>query len=83
MIHLSRLNGQGFVLNAELIRSIEQHPDTVITLINGDHNVVREPLDEVVRRVLDYRRSLRTLMPANPPHAVNPAPPGADTRHAV
>jgi flagellar protein FlbD len=82
VIHLSRLNGQAFVLNAELIRSIEQHPDTVITLINGDHAVVREPLEEVVRRVLDYRRSLRTLLPANPPLAVNHPEPGADTRQA-
>lgn len=83
MIHLTRLNGNTFVLNAELIRSIEQHPDTVITLINGDHAVVRESLDQVVSRVLDYRRSLRTLLPANPPVDMKAPEQGTDTCAAV
>lgn len=63
MISLTRLNGDRFVLNADLIRTIEQTPDTTITLVSGDHLVVREPSDEVVERVVEYARRLRTLLP--------------------
>ncbi|MEQ9095499.1 flagellar protein [Leptolyngbya valderiana BDU 20041] len=63
MIALTRLNGKAFVLNAELIRTIEENPDTTITLVNGDHIVVKEPMAEVVTRSVDYGRLLRRLMP--------------------
>jgi len=62
MISLTRLNGQRFVLNADLIRTVEQRPDTTITLVNGDHFIVMEPVEEVVNRAVDYGRSLRTLL---------------------
>lgn len=65
MIRVTRLNGKEFVLNAEIIRSLEENPDTVITLIGGEHLVVRERMDEIVARVIEYRRHLRTLMPAS------------------
>ncbi len=63
MITVTRLNGKQFVMNAELIRMIESTPDTVITLLGGDHIVVREPMDEVVRRAIDYARSVRAFGP--------------------
>ena len=63
MIVLTRLNGKGFVLNAELIRTIEENPDTTITLVSGDHIVVKEDMAEVVARSIDYGRLLRRLMP--------------------
>ena len=62
MIRLTRLNGQEFVVNAELIRTVEQRPDTTITLINGDHLIVQETMDEVVRRSIEYGQSLRKLL---------------------
>ncbi len=65
MIDVTRLNGARFILNAELIRTVESSPDTVITLVGGEHLVVLEPSDEIVRKVLEYRRHLRTLMPAS------------------
>lgn len=58
MIELSRLNGHPIVVNAELLKFVEQNPDTVITLVTGDKLVVREAAPEVIRRVLEYRRSL-------------------------
>lgn len=64
MIDLSRLDGSRFVLNAELIRQVEERPDTVITLVGGERIIVVEPMREVVRRVLDYRRLLRTIAPS-------------------
>lgn len=62
MIVLHRLNGERFVLNAELIRTIEQRPDTTISLTTGDRLVVREELDEVVDLAIDYGRSLRAFL---------------------
>ncbi|MCR9075304.1 MAG: flagellar FlbD family protein, partial [bacterium] len=53
MISVTRLNGRQFVLNAELIRTIEENPDTIITLISGEHLVVREDSKEIVRRVIE------------------------------
>lgn len=59
MIKLAKLKSPDmFVLNAELIETIEETPDTVITLTNGKKLIVEEPMDEVVRRVMEYRRAL-------------------------
>lgn len=63
MITVTRLNGKNLVVNAELIRSIEENPDTTITLINGDHIIVKEPMQQVVEKAIDYGRSLRRLLP--------------------
>jgi flagellar protein FlbD len=55
----SKTNKKGpFVLNAEIIETIEETPDTVITLTNGKKLIVEEPMDEIVRRVMKYRRAL-------------------------
>ena len=59
MIHLTRLNGQAYVLNADLIETLESTPDTTITLISGHKMNVLEPVDEVVGRVVEFRRSLQ------------------------
>jgi Uncharacterized protein, possibly involved in motility len=53
-----KTNDHDFVLNADLIETIEETPDTVITLTNGKKLIVAESMDEVVRRVMDYRRAL-------------------------
>jgi flagellar protein FlbD len=63
MIKLTRLSGEEFILNADLIRFIETGPDTFITLTTDDRLVVREKVDEVVARAIDYARRIR-LMPA-------------------
>lgn len=58
MIRLSRLNGFEIVVNAELIEWIESHPDTTLTLATGDKIVVREGLDEVIGKIMDYRKEI-------------------------
>lgn len=63
MIKLHRLNGQPFVVNAELIRTVESLPDTTVRLINGDTIIVSESIDDVVERAIEYGRSLRRLIP--------------------
>lgn len=63
MITLTRLNGQPFVINVELVRTVEERPDTTITLTTGDRVLVKESMTEVVERAIDYGRRLRTLLP--------------------
>ncbi|MGP1271910.1 MAG: flagellar FlbD family protein [Phycisphaerales bacterium] len=59
MIVVTRLNGTEFVLNAELIKTVERTPDTIVTLINGDRVMVRESMREVLERAIEYGRRLR------------------------
>lgn len=58
MIQLTRLNNQPLMVNADLIKFVEQAPDTVITLVTGDKLVVRESAQEVMDLILEFRRSL-------------------------
>lgn len=59
MICLTRLNGQQFVLNAEKIRFVEATPDTLVCCDTGDKVMVKEPLQEVIRRAIEYARLVR------------------------
>ena len=69
MIKVTRLDGEPFLLNAEMIRFVESRPDTFITLVGGERVVVRESMEEVLRRCLDYQRSKHLL-----PEPQRPAP---------
>jgi flagellar protein FlbD len=59
MIQLTRLNGQAFVVNADKIRFIEATPDTIVCCESGERLMVRESLQEVIRRAIDYARVIR------------------------
>lgn len=56
MIKLTRLDGEPFVLNAEMIRYVETRPDTFVTLTTGERMVVAESMDEVVNRAIAYQQ---------------------------
>jgi flagellar protein FlbD len=58
MIELTRLNGTPIIVNSDLIKTAESSPDTMLTLINGEKLIVREPCAEVTERVLVYRARL-------------------------
>ena len=64
VIKLTRLNGDEFVLNAEQIRFVESRPDTFITLTSNDRLIVKETVDEVVQRSVEYSRSIRSSVGA-------------------
>ncbi len=70
MIRLTHLDGEAFILNAELIRYVESRPDTFVTLISGERLIVREPMDVVMQRAVDYQRS-KFLIPN--PQPLTPA----------
>lgn len=59
MIHVTRLNAAPLILNSDLIEHIDVTPDTVITLTTGQSLRVRESAEEVVRRVVQFRRSIQ------------------------
>ena len=61
VIKLTRLNGNEFVINCDMIETIESTPDTVITLTNEHKWVVRETPDEVIERTVAFRRRVPAL----------------------
>ncbi len=58
MIRVTRFSGQQYLLNADLIETIESTPDTVITVLSGRKFIVRETADDLVERILAYRRGV-------------------------
>ena len=58
MIQVTRLGGRPFYLNSDLIESLEAVPDTTIQLTTGKKVLVTEPPDEVIRRIVEFRREI-------------------------
>ena len=58
MIHLTRLNNKPLFVNSDLIKFVEQSPDTLVTLITGEKIVVLEKPDEVLARIVEFRRAV-------------------------
>jgi flagellar protein FlbD len=61
MIKVTRLNGEEFIVNADLIQFVESRPDTYITLTTADRLIVRESVDEVVARCVSFARTVRVV----------------------
>jgi flagellar protein FlbD len=62
MIKVTRLNDSVLMINVEMIQSLQATPDTVITFTNHDRLMVKEPVEEISQRIVEYQR------------LVNPAP---------
>lgn len=62
MIELTATNGQLLVMNSDLIERIESIPETKITLTNGKYLLVNDTKEEIVNKVIDYRRKINTLI---------------------
>ncbi len=58
MIKLTGFNKKMFILNAEVIEKIEIMPETLITLINGKKYIVTESTEEVIEKILKYKRKI-------------------------
>jgi len=58
LIKVTRLNGVEYWLNPHQIEMMEQNPDTTITLITGKKIVVRETPEQIVDRIVNYRKKL-------------------------
>lgn len=67
MIVLHRLDGREIVVNAELIETLEPGPQTVVHLATGNKVVVVDKADDVVAKVVEYRRAVNASgKPVNP-----------------
>ncbi|MDI9483237.1 MAG: flagellar FlbD family protein [Bacillota bacterium] len=58
MIEVTRLNKKEFVLNCDWIETVESTPDTVITLTNGKKYVVAESVDDIMKKVVEYKQKI-------------------------
>ena len=58
MIRVTRLNGERFALNPDLVERVEGHPDTVVFLVDGTKYVVRESVEDVLTEIREYRASI-------------------------
>lgn len=79
MIKLTRLDGEPFVLNAELIRYVESRPDTFVSLTTGERVIVKESLDEVIDRAVRYQQQKHWMPPPSLPSqsSVSPSAPAS------
>ncbi len=64
MISLTRLNGQAIAVNADLIESAEATPDTVVTLTSGNKFIVRESIETIAQRIVEFKRKIYGPPPA-------------------
>jgi flagellar protein FlbD len=60
MIQVTKLNGETIMVNADHIEIVESHPDTTLVLHNDKRIVIRDSVAEVVRKVMEYQRNVRT-----------------------
>ena len=67
MIKVTRFNGKQYIVNADLIEFIEETPDTVLSLTTGRKVLVTEDAEELVKRVIEFRRRIHTPPPSPGP----------------
>ena len=65
VIDVTRINNTRFVLNCDLIQTVEETPDTVITLTTGTKYVVKDSCEEIKKKVLEYKRSIISVLNEN------------------
>lgn len=62
MIKVTKLDGREVVVNADLIEFLESTPETIISTTTGKKIVVKEKMEEVVRRITDFRRRILSVV---------------------
>lgn len=63
MIKLTRFDGSEVAVNAEMIKFVEAAPDTIVTLASDQKLLVLETVDEVIEKVVDYKRLAYRSLP--------------------
>ncbi len=61
MINVTRLNDKRFTINSDLIETMEETPDTVITLTGGNKYVVSESVEVLIERIIEFRRRCQPI----------------------
>jgi len=62
MIVLTKINNALVAVNCDMIQSIDETADTVITLANHDKVVVKERTSEIIEKIVEYRRRIRQMV---------------------
>ena len=58
MIRITRFDGTQVVVNSDIIQTVEETPDTIVTLTTGDKMMIKETVDEVIQAVIEFKRSI-------------------------
>ena len=58
VIVVTRLNGTQFAINPDLLQRIDTTPDTILTLVDGTKFIVKEPMEQVIDLITNYRATL-------------------------
>jgi len=84
MIRLTRLNNQPLIVNSDLIKCVENAPDTVLSLVTGEKIIVRETTDQVLERVICFRQAILSgLAPTFGEPSASPLPPAGEASGAT
>ena len=57
MIKITKLNEQEMIINSDLIELIESTPDTTITMTTGRKIIIREPVETILKKIIEYKNS--------------------------
>ena len=74
MIFLTKLNNEQFVLNCDQIQTIEVIPDSKLTLLNEEQYIVKESPEEILERIIEYRRMSAGQLPPVIRRELDPEP---------
>ena len=58
MILLTKLDGNRIILNLDTIKYIEKIPDTLVTFVNGDSVIVKETLENIISKTIEYKNKI-------------------------
>ena len=58
MIVVTRLDGKQYWINPHQIESIELNPDVTLLMLSGKKVVVKDPVEEILSRIVEYRRRI-------------------------
>jgi len=58
VIALTRLNGHPVMVNSDLIEQLEETPDTVVTLTSGNRMIVRDSMNDIQQKIIDFKRRI-------------------------
>ena len=62
MITLTKLDGTIFALNCDLIESVTENPDTTINMTIKKFYIVKETMDEVIEKVIEFRKEINGIV---------------------
>jgi uncharacterized protein YlzI (FlbEa/FlbD family) len=83
MIQLTRLNNHPLMVNSDLIKFVEKAPDTVLTLVTGEKIVVLESSEQVLEKIIEFRRLILTGPAVQPADTFATEPAVVDSPGAV